>query len=39
MKIFRTPDERFAKLEAYPFAPNYHEFEGLDMHDVDRYST
>ena len=35
MEIFRTPDERFAKLEDYPFAPNYHEVEGVRMHYLD----
>ena len=23
MKTLRTPDERFANLQGYPFAPNY----------------
>ena len=35
MQTFRTPEERFAKLEGYPFAPNYHEFEGVRMHYLD----
>lgn len=35
MKIFRTPEQRFASLEDYPFAPHYHEFDGLRMHYVD----
>ena len=40
MKVLRTPDERFANLPGYPFAPHYVEvpdFEGgtLRMHYVD----
>ena len=31
----RTPDERFADLDGYPFAPNYLEVAGLRMHYVD----
>ncbi len=36
MKILNTPDERFANLPGYPFAPNYVEIEpGLKMHYLD----
>ena len=35
MDIVRTPEGRFAALEDYPFAPNYHEYEGARMHYVD----
>lgn len=35
MEILRTPDERFANLPDYPFAPKYVEVEGLRMHYVD----
>lgn len=40
MKVLRTPDERFADLPGYPFAPHYAEvpdFEGgtLRMHYID----
>ena len=31
----RTPDERFANLKGYPFAPHYAEINGLRMHYVD----
>lgn len=31
----RTPDDRFATLEDYPFAPKYVEVQGLRMHYVD----
>ncbi len=31
----RTPDERFANLPDYPFAPNYIEIEGYRIHYVD----
>ena len=30
MNIIRTPEERFANLEGYPFAPNYVEIEHTD---------
>lgn len=30
MKVLRTPDERFSDLPDYPFAPNYHEIDGVD---------
>jgi haloalkane dehalogenase len=33
--VYRTPDERFASLPGYDFAPNYVEQEGLRMHYVD----
>ncbi len=36
MKVLRTPDECFANLTDYPFAPHYHELEpGLRLHYVD----
>ncbi len=35
MEAVRTPDERFAKLPGYPFAPHYVEVEGLRIHYVD----
>lgn len=39
MKILRTPEERFALLPAFPWAPRYVEdlagYEGLRMHYVD----
>ena len=35
MDILRTPDERFANLPGYPFAPNYVEVDGLRIHYVD----
>ena len=34
-EIFRTPDERFANLPGYDFAPNYVDVDGLRMHYVD----
>ncbi len=35
MIILRTPDERFANLPDYPFAPNYIEINGVRIHYVD----
>ena len=36
MKVLRTPDERFADLPDYPFAPHYQELApGLRLHYVD----
>lgn len=35
MEILRTPDERFANLPEYPFAPHYVEVDGLRIHYVD----
>jgi haloalkane dehalogenase len=35
MDILRTPDERFAGLPDYPFAPHYVEVDGLRIHYVD----
>lgn len=35
MDVLRTPDERFAALAGYPFAPAYAEVDGLRMHYVD----
>jgi len=31
----RTPDERFANLPAYPWAPHYLEWKGLRAHYLD----
>jgi haloalkane dehalogenase len=33
--VFRTPDERFAELPDFPFAPRYLEQDGLRMHFLD----
>ncbi len=39
MKVLRTPDERFARLPFFPWAPHYredlHGYEGLRLHFVD----
>ncbi|GAB4192476.1 MAG: haloalkane dehalogenase [Roseiflexaceae bacterium] len=35
MQVLRTPDERFADLPEYPFAPHYADLGGLRMHYVD----
>lgn len=35
MPILRTPDERFASLPDFPFAPHYVEVDGLRMHYLD----
>jgi len=35
MDALRTPDDRFANLPAYPFAPHYVDVEGLRVHYVD----
>jgi haloalkane dehalogenase len=35
VEILRTPDERFANLPGYPFAPHYVDVGGLRMHYVD----
>jgi len=35
METLRTPDERFANLPGYPFAPHYTETNGLRIHYVD----
>jgi haloalkane dehalogenase len=35
MEALRTPDERFANLPGYPFAPHYVEVDGLRIHFVD----
>jgi haloalkane dehalogenase len=34
-ELFRTPDERFAALPGYDFAPHWHDADGLRMHYVD----
>ncbi len=33
--VHRTPDERFANIDDYPFEPHYIEIDGLRMHYVD----
>jgi haloalkane dehalogenase len=35
MKLLRTPEERFANLPGFPFAPHYTELDGLRVHHVD----
>ncbi len=35
MAVLRTPDDRFATLPDYPFAPHYVEVNGLRLHYVD----
>ena len=35
MNILRTPDERFAELAGFPYAPRYLNADGLRMHYVD----
>ena len=35
MEVLRTPDERFAHLPGYPFAPHYVMVDGIRMHYVD----
>ena len=35
MKVLRTPDERFAGLPGYPWAPRYTEVHGLRVHHVE----
>jgi haloalkane dehalogenase len=35
MEFLRTPDERFANLPSYDFAPHYVEINGLRMHYLD----
>ncbi|RMH01845.1 MAG: alpha/beta fold hydrolase [Chloroflexi bacterium] len=35
MEILRTPEERFANLPGFPFAPHYVEIDGLRIHYVD----
>lgn len=35
MPIIRTPDERFADLPGFPFAPRYAEIGGIRIHYVD----
>jgi haloalkane dehalogenase len=35
MQVLRTPDERFASLPGYPFAPHYAQTGGLRMHYLD----
>lgn len=35
MDAVRTPDDRFAGLPDYPFAPHYREWHGLRLHHLD----
>ncbi len=35
METLRTPDDRFANLPGYPFAPHYTETDGIRIHYVD----
>src|SRR5829696_9519331 len=35
MDAFRTPEERFANLPGYAYAPNYVEVDGLRLHHLD----
>jgi haloalkane dehalogenase len=35
VELLRTPDERFANLPGYPFAPHYVEVEGVRIHYID----
>lgn len=35
MEILRTPEDRFAELPEFPFAPHYVEVDGLRIHYVD----
>lgn len=36
MQVYRTPDERFAALPDFPFAPHYHTLQsGLRLHYID----
>ena len=35
MNVLRTPDERFAGLPGWPYAPQYLQIDGLRMHYVD----
>jgi haloalkane dehalogenase len=35
VNVHRTPEERFAGLPEYPFAPHYADLDGLRMHYVD----
>jgi len=35
MDVFRTPDERFADLPGYDYAPRYTEVDGLRLHHID----
>ncbi len=35
MECYRTPDEQFADLPGYAFAPHYLDFDGMRMHYLD----
>jgi haloalkane dehalogenase len=35
MAVLRTPDERFANLPGFPYAPHYLQIDGLRLHYVD----
>ncbi|GMQ85874.1 MAG: haloalkane dehalogenase [Acidimicrobiia bacterium] len=34
-EALRTPEERFAHIEGFPFEPHYHEIDGLRIHYLD----
>jgi len=34
-EVFRTPDERFSDLPGFPWAPHWHDADGLRLHYVD----
>jgi len=34
-RVFRTPEERFSAWVDYPFAPRFHQWNGLRMHYLD----
>jgi haloalkane dehalogenase len=38
VSVYRTPDERFTQLPAFPFEPRYLEQDGLRMHYLDEGS-
>jgi len=38
MEALRTPDDRFANLQGYPFTPRYTETDGLRIHYLDEGS-
>ncbi len=39
MNVLRTPDERFADLPGFAYAPHYAEIDGMRMHYVDEGSA
>ena len=38
-RVVRAPEERFAALDAYPFAPHYFEHSGFRLHYLDEGPT